>query len=185
MVTDDERRLAAERLRWLAASDLPPWVGYTYEAVMGHTPKVGEGSAYRESSYREYVSRLADLIDPGSRDSSAMRAEADRLRWERHDCDGVARSLRREADMVDAARAAVDRDALLALADEMERAPDGGTFLVSPFAHSVARRIREACGEAANGLPARGAARAHAPVGKAQAGGAGRAAGAGARHEKN
>ena len=63
-VTDDERRRVAERLRWLRDSDLPPWVGYTYEVVMGYMPKVGESSAYHESSYKEYVARLADLIDP-------------------------------------------------------------------------------------------------------------------------
>lgn len=79
-VTDDERSRVAERLRKLAESDLPPWVGYTYEAVMGHTPKVGEGSAYRESSYREYVSRLADLIDPdttGDRTSDTTKSAED------------------------------------------------------------------------------------------------------------
>ena len=147
MVTDDERRLAAERLRWLAASDLPPWVGYTYEAVMGYVPKVGEGSVYQESSYKEYVSRLADLIEPVSRDSQAMRAEADRLRWERHDCDGVARGLRREADMVDAARAAVDREALLALAEEMTERTWYESEADHKLAFGFAHRIREACGE--------------------------------------
>ena len=82
MVTDDERRRVAERLRWLRDSDLPPWVGYTYEVVMGYMPKVGESSAYHESSYKEYVARLADLIDPGaakaptSSDATATRTDA-------------------------------------------------------------------------------------------------------------
>ncbi len=79
---------------------------------------------------------------------------------------------------------AVDREALLALASLLSDI--GAGFVIDrKGAREVARRIRDACGEAANGLPTRGAARTPARGGKAQVGGDGRAAAAGARHEKN
>lgn len=105
----------AAALRWLRDSDLPPWAGYTYEVVMGYMPKVGEGSVYQESTYKEYVARLADLIDPEER--KGLESDAFGL------------------------------EALLALADEMERrapyALHGGW---RDSLRDYARRIREACG---------------------------------------
>lgn len=118
MATDDERRRVAAALRWLRDSDLPPWAGYTYEVVMGYMPKVGEGSVYQESTYKEYVARLADLIEPG--DMS-------------HGCRDTV---------------ACDRDALLALADEMDKwalTCDHYDRRVSPLdVTRYARRVREA-----------------------------------------
>lgn len=170
--TDDERRLAAERLRWLAASDLPPWVGYTYEAVMGYVPKVGEGSVYQESSYKEYVSRLADLIEPAPTisDSAPTSVPTERGIDSIYDwcfaaiegADGaedelycsIMRAIEdyRHPKCVNARTARpVDREALLALADELEEGDV--TYLVSTqyVLDSFASRIREACGEARDG----------------------------------
>lgn len=100
------------------------------------------------------MERLADLIDPPVRDANAMRAEADRLLWECHDCDGVAYGLRREAERIEAAGSAVDRTALLRLAGDMEKYADYLlTFAeLQPVAmrksvRDMAKRIREACGE--------------------------------------
>ena len=105
MTTDDERRRVAERLRWLMDSDLPPWVGYTYEAVMGYMLKAGEDSAYHESSYKKYVARLADLIEPSC-----------------------------------------NREALLALADEMDMDAGCHAYVDDYVVNDYARRIREALG---------------------------------------
>ena len=130
MATDDERRRVAESLRWLAESDLPPWVGYTYEAVMGYAPKVAEGSGYRESSYKEYVTRLADLIEPGEDVRCVAEVKVNGEKLERLVHDAVVEY------------SGVDREALLALAEEMDA--EKNFVLVGGYA----RRIREACGEA-------------------------------------
>lgn len=123
MATDDERRRVAERLRRMVAVGLPPWVGYTYDAVMGYMPLVGQDSAYHESSYREYCLRLADLIDP---------------------CD-ASHSCR---DTV-----ACDREALLALADKARKLGDEengpASFAVRCTFRVFARSIYKALGEAA------------------------------------
>ena len=106
MATDDERRRVAERLRRMVAVGLPPWVGYTYDAVMGYMPLVGQDSAYHESSYREYCLRLADLIEP-SCDRDALLELADEMDRRQHDVataatDGVvdAWCLREYADLI-------------------------------------------------------------------------------------
>ena len=123
MVTDDERRRVAERLRWLVAVGMPPWAGYTYDAVMGCMPIVGMDSAYNESLFRGYCLRLADLIDP--------------------DCDEG------RYEGVHTARP-VDRKKLLALEDEMDKwalTCDHYDRQVSPLdVTKYADRIREALG---------------------------------------
>lgn len=43
----------------------------------------------------------------------------------------------------------IDRDALLVLADEMNKQADGGSFVFWGELREYARRIREACGEEA------------------------------------
>ena len=69
---------------------------------MGYMPKVGEDSAYHESSYKEYVTRLAELIDPdaaidatGHIDLRMLLAMADSLDkslgWCEPDGDGCVR----------------------------------------------------------------------------------------------
>lgn len=159
MATDDERRRVALTLRRLVESDLPPWVGYTYEAVMGYMPRVGEGSAYHESSYREYCLRLADLIDP---------------------------------DASEAETGCIDLKMLLTMADSLDRSlgwcepdKDGCVRVKVSRLRDVARRIREACGEAANGVPTgrRGPGRREETW--PQAGGPSGRPCAGAREEKN
>ncbi len=69
---------------------------------------------------RDMCDRLADLIEPKGIESEAFKLV---------ESDGF------------------DREALLALADELdEKAESGGYFLVSPTLRESARRIREACG---------------------------------------
>ena len=124
MPTDEERRRVAERLRWLAESDLPPWVGYTYDGVMGYMPLVGQDSAYCESSYREYCLRLADLIDPDAAGDATARID-----------------LKMLLTMADS----LDRSLGWCEPDE-----DGCVRVRVSRLRDVARRIREACGERAS-----------------------------------
>lgn len=86
-------------------------------------------TARSEERIRDGLARLADLIDP--------------------DCeDGRYEGVRTARP--------VDRDALLALADEMERRADlpsltvaGQDLVFSEFLVGYARRVRKACGEGA------------------------------------
>lgn len=119
--TDDERRSVARSLRWLADSDMPPWVGYTYEAVMGYMPKVGEGSAYQESSYKEYVNRLAELIDPDAAGDTTGRIDL--------------KMLLTTADSLDSSLGWCEPDR------------DGCVRVKVDRLREVTRRIRRACGE--------------------------------------
>lgn len=121
MVTDDERRRAAKRLRWLVAVGMPPWVGYTYDAVMGYMPMVGQDSAYHESSYREYVLRLADLIDPDTADYANGRIDV--------------KMLLSMADSLDRSLGWCEPD------------KDGCVRVKVANLREVSRRIRKACGE--------------------------------------
>lgn len=152
--TDGERREIARRLREKHRERMSPG---TFEGQCAESKALGYlrdlESCVPDGDSLFTV--LADLIEPRAvaADASAMRAEADRLLWERHDCDGVARGLRREADRVEAAGAAVDRDALLKLAGGMEayagyltgfRELDPASM--SESVADMAKRIREACG---------------------------------------
>ena len=78
-------------------------------------------TARSEERIRDGLARLADLIDP--------------------DCeDGRYEGVRTARP--------VDRDALLALADDIDKQTDGGMFDAwLEDGHYIARRIREACGE--------------------------------------
>ena len=116
MVSDDERREVAERLRALDYSDLQESLICAYLDALGI--KV----------YEDWVGiahRLADLIDP--------------------DCDEG------RYDGVHTARP-VDREALLALADEMQGYADGAAsgdgfpYVNAGSLWSYADRIREALG---------------------------------------
>lgn len=112
MATDDERRRVAERLRRMVAVGLPPWVGYTYDAVMGYMPLVGQDSAYHESSYREYCLRLADLIDPCDTSLSCRDAVA----YDRETLLALAQSMKVRSSWLsasDAARARRIADCIL------------------------------------------------------------------------
>lgn len=120
MPTDDERRAVAARLRGIK----------TTREGCGHELCCDLWEAVFDSDYRcdeceiASLDRLADLIDP-----DCGTQEADISPVPEHNAD---------------LSKMVDRDALLALADEMEgiyRAPDAARW--------YARRIREACGEEA------------------------------------
>ncbi len=120
VVTDDERRRVAKKLRWLVTVDMPPWVGYTYDAAMGYMPLVGQDSAYHESSYREYCLRLAELIDPD--------ASADAVKFD-------IKALLTMADQLDRSLGWCEPD------------KDGCVRVKVATLREVARRIRKACGE--------------------------------------
>lgn len=94
----------------------------------------------------EYYSRLADLIEPGEpkvKCVAEVKIEGDKLD------EAVHRAM--------AEYAGVDRDALLALADEMQFEQEFGSTdyeSVSKLCGQMddcARRIREACGEDGRG----------------------------------
>ena len=120
MVTDNERREVARRLREYV--DLPDdWWADTYSGFYVEKCAFGNVERHRES---ELFARLADLIEP-----SDHIGDSDKM---------------------------VDRDALLALADEMEefgslpvKHPGVRVLHNDDFSRELgyARRIREACGE--------------------------------------
>ena len=118
MVTCDERRRVAERLRGLDYSDLQESLICAYLDALGI------------KGYEDWIGiahRLADLIEPPSKlyDSpDSSNSEAD----EGHEV-------------------AIDRDALLALADELEGEGLEGWASGPINVGEYARRIREACGE--------------------------------------
>ena len=120
--TDDERREVATRLRNNASQDMD-WM----------IPWAVFNDAEQHAS-EAVVRRLADLIDPGesgqNRDKNrdTVQIESPGVQIE-HECD---------------------RDALLALADEMDEVTcdNRGELSISlGDVHGIARRIREACGE--------------------------------------
>ena len=116
MVTDDERRLVAERLKGEVGCG-SSWPGMERLGVILGV-EGGPGFPGR------FLSRLADLIDP--------------------DCEEGRYSVARTARPV-------DRDALLALADELDGLGltgfSSGWSSCAVNVGSFARRIREACGE--------------------------------------
>lgn len=169
MTTDDERREAAERLRDVARADGGPLgdIGFT-EAM--HRALGGR-------DWRDMTKRLADLIEPAptSSDRGPTSDPTERGIDSIHDwcrerlegADGAEDFLYcsimsaieeyRHPERVTARTARpVGRDALLALADEMDR--DGRMqrerqkvgerwFIDGLDVREYARRIREACGE--------------------------------------
>lgn len=154
MPTDDERREVARRLREIA--DRHDGVAATIvERRLGleSDERFLAGSVFTSKS----VGRLADLIEPGCDRDTPQKVAEEMFGKMRH-------STKEEADAYGAMLKSksveihpVDRDALLALADEME----GGFLLfgstksarrvfdfLSDKLGEYARRIREACGEA-------------------------------------
>ena len=130
MVTDDERRRVAERLRRLNAPSL---------IAMMSILDVGG---------RDLCSRLADLIEPPACPSRAVRAYAEEVDWHTGESP-LVHELRGIADRMDRECAPVDRDALLALAEDVDGAADdsGGFEPLAGMLRDIARSIREACGE--------------------------------------
>ena len=120
MITDDERREVARRLRGQAKMlgpnmDAPEFAHYTADVI-----DVNECMTWYEMELR-----LADLIEPP--------LQCPYYHSDRHRCSAY--------DDV------VDRDALLALAEEMDGAyPDNRDVAVG-YIEDYASRIREALGE--------------------------------------
>ena len=127
MVTDDERRRVAERLRGLKRNENnvtqlnhgPTW-SLAWCVLGDEMDKCGAGDWFERM-----CERLADLIEPGE---------------SRHESGQNQDSVQKESPAVPKAPEC-DREALLALAEEMEGICD--LLPVRRWAHS----IREACGE--------------------------------------
>lgn len=165
MATNDDRRRVAAELRASIPGDCALGRGnmgwsLLYRTIFGHYMR-GQSSG---KTYSEVASRLADLIDPSDREDpieeikkwclSAMAGADGAL--DTMLCEIVASIEEyQHPELVRAeTRRAVDRDALLALADAMERKADNFDATVGdvPMVHAgyltaCAERIREACGE--------------------------------------
>ena len=144
MVTDNERREVARRLREYV--DLPDdWWADTYSGFYVEKCAFGNVERHRES---ELFARLADLIEPSCDRDAPQKVAEEMFGKMRH-------STKEEADAYDAMLKSksveihpVDRDALLALADDIDKQTDGSMFDAwLEDGHYIARRIREACGE--------------------------------------
>lgn len=149
MATDDERREVARRLREIA--DRHDGVAATIvERRLGleSDERFLAGSVFTSKS----VGRLADLIEPGCDRDTPQKVAEEMFGKMRH-------STKEEADAYGAMLKSksveihpVDRDALLALADDIDKQTDGSMFDIwLEDGHYIARRIREACGEVPDG----------------------------------
>ena len=122
MPTDDERRAVARRLREYV--DIPDdWWADTYSGFYVEKCVFGDVERHRES---ELFARLADLIEPSG-----------------HECVPGECPLNIRHD-----NGHIDRDALLALADELDSEGLDGWASGPVGTGRYARRIREALGEA-------------------------------------
>ena len=141
MATDSERREAAARLREKSRK-------YARELSSSHTSinayhevrEVLYGADGAPKSLCEFFDRLADLIDPCDTSLSCRDTVAYDLVEPGTKLYDSPNSSNKEAR----GEHVVDREALLALADEMSM--DGMDGLLIPMSE-YARRIREACGE--------------------------------------
>ena len=198
MITDDERREVAARLRggYDVVSDAHGrfWLNGTLFGM--------DITARSEERIRDGLARLADLIEPSGHECVPgecplnVRHDNDRIDQERllaiatmmaadsvrsakqgssvspayilHAARNIAeacgetfgsirnRELAKWGTSIVSKETIVDRDALLALADEMERRADlpsltvaGQDLVFSEFLVGYARRVRKACGEGA------------------------------------
>ena len=128
MTTVEERREVARRLRELDHSDLQESLICAYLDALGI------------KGYEDWIGiahRLADLIEPGELKTTCI-AEV-KIEGEKLD-EAVNRAI--------AEYTGIDRDALLELADDLDRMGDGSMYdpCISDE-YGIARRIREACGE--------------------------------------
>ena len=140
MPTDDERRRVARKLReyasWDGEEDCFVDCADWGERVLNLLYRDGE-----DHTEGEYYARLADLIEPGEpkvKCVAEVKVDGERLEQLVHD---AAVEL-----------TGIDRDALLALADEMYGRLDeydvglhGGIYMANEM-RKYARRIREALG---------------------------------------
>lgn len=127
MPTNDERREVARRLRELDHSDLQESLICAYLDALGI------------KGYEDWIGiahRLADLIEPGEPKTTCI-AEV-KIEGEKLD-EAVNRAI--------AEYTGIDRDALLELADDLDRMGDGSMYdpCISDE-YGIARRIREALG---------------------------------------
>ena len=171
MVTYTERREVARMLREVQ-SDVIPGTKTEVHPITGRI--IGVACGYDLPDFQGLLGRLADLIEPVPRAEEiaarAYRAAADYIDWELGDTPRVM-ALRERADELERmaherdaamenhepapkcseATPKCDRDALLALADEMQGYADGASCADSfPYVNagslwSYADRIREAC----------------------------------------
>ena len=127
MVTDDDRRSVAERLRGLDYSDLQESLICAYLDALGI------------KGYEDWVGiahRLADLIEPSeTKVKCVAEVKVDGEQLEKLVHDAVVEYI------------GVDRDALLAVAETLEDCAGRGSDLTTLGYSCLAKRIREACGE--------------------------------------
>lgn len=161
MATDDERRRVAAKLRGLNGN--VSHVRRVYEdegssilcddqadyyqichAVAGYLP----AEHMHPCDYEELHARLADLIEPSCDRDTPQKVAEEMFSKMRH-------STKEEADAYDAMLKSksveihpVDREALLALAEDVDGAADdsGGFEPLAGMLRDIARRIREALG---------------------------------------
>lgn len=136
MVNDNERREVARRLRGLRPGACFDDV---YEALGAYGPNP---YASRVLSATEFARLLADLIEPPACPSRAVRAYAEEVDWHTGESPFV-HELRGIADRMDRECAPVDREALLALAEELKE--DACWEVQTPGDTSGAWRLKDVC----------------------------------------
>ena len=132
--TMDERRAVARRMRGYDCPVLPSHQT-TREAVDAAVGCMGLEEGEKMCTVRQFLDRLADLIEPGEpkvKCVAEVKIEGDKLD------EAVHRAM--------AEYAGVDREALLALADEMDDACPESASVAIGYIDDYARRIREALG---------------------------------------
>lgn len=132
MISDDERSEAAQSLKHCAHDQL--------QGGLLNTLKLATGV---DGTWRKVLLRLSDLIDP-SGGQNEPDVSVDRYRGTergRPDIGGQCPESRHEMS-------GIDREALLALADEMTERTWYESEADHKLAFGFARRIREALGEA-------------------------------------
>ena len=137
MISDNERREVARRLRGLDYSDLQESLICAYLDALGI------------KGYEDWVSiahRLADLIEPSCDHDTPQKVTEEMFGKMRH-------STKEEADAYDAMLKSksvemrpVDRKALLALADDMDSAGEDGLLVRDSDLMAWTYRIRKALG---------------------------------------
>lgn len=148
MTTDDERREVAERLReFTKDNQWPLTVGGNSSTIRYAISDIVFGDKKYHSGV-DLLDRLADLIEPSCDRDTPQKVAEEMFSKMRH-------STKEEADAYDAMLKSksveihpVDREALLALAEDVDGAADdsGGFEPLAGMLRDIARRIREALG---------------------------------------
>lgn len=132
MVTNDDRRRVAAALRHYAHSDLDG----------GLLPSLKDAAEVAGGTWRTLFLRLADLIEPNGIDVMSMDEIAEFATVP----EKISPLLEKSDRVIDRC----DRDALLALADEMDMDAGCNAYVDDYSVNDYARRIREACGVTAD-----------------------------------